>query len=267
MTIDPASKIDPFSRAVVHLTLEFNGTNLGTGSGVIAKLPYSASGPSEKFQGALFLVTALHDFTGRKPDGRIKNRSVPCRIRYLLRDFILSNGFHLYAPQNDPNGDVPLFWVHPVGPGIDVSILPLSGVSNYAGTLDHSFFDVRENESSMSLFVSQTCLIIGFPEGLIDRPREDLILPVWKVGHIASEPAFFFNKEPVILIDATTRPGMSGAPVFVTNSRRYELRNRLVGIYAGRTSELSDIGRVFIPSIFPEIFKVGPLQKPIQWGS
>jgi len=131
--------------------------------------------------------------------------------------------------------------------------------------LDHSFFDVRQNESSMELWVSQTCFIIGFPEGLIDRPRENLILPIWKIGHLASEPSFFFNNEPVVLIDATARPGMSGAPVFVSNNRRYELRNRLVGIYTGRTSELSDIGRVFVPSVFPKIFEKGSPREPLRW--
>jgi hypothetical protein len=264
MQIDPASKINPFSRAVVHLTLEFNDVKLATGTGVIAKLPYSSTGPAAEFQGRLFLITALHNFTGREPGGKVKHSDGALPNTILVEGLYLKQRFSLYASQNDPNNDIPRFWVHPSGPSIDVSILPLD-VSSYAGTLDHSFFDVRENESAMELWVSQTCLIIGFPEGLIDRPREDLVLPIWKIGHIASEPAFFFNKEPVVLIDATTRPGMSGAPVFVSNNRRYELRNRLVGIYTGRTSELSDIGRVFVPSVFPKIFQRGPLEQTLQW--
>jgi hypothetical protein len=262
---DPSSQINPFSRAVVHLTLEFDGTALSTGSGVVSKLPYSSTGPAAEFQGRLFLVTALHNFTGREPDGRVKHKEGGLPNFVLVEGFHFKERFPLYAAQKDPNNDAPLFWIHPVGAGIDVSILPLSAGSNYPGTLDHSFFNIRENEASMPLEVSQICFIIGFPEGLMDRPEKDLILPIWKIGHLASEPLFFFNKEPVVLIDATTRPGMSGAPVFVTNNRRYERRNRLVGIYTGRTSELSDIGRVFVPPVLPEIFQKGPPQEKLNW--
>jgi hypothetical protein len=210
-------------------------------------------------------VTALHNFTGREPDGRVKHKEGGLPNSVLVEGFHFKERFPLYTSDNDPNKDVPLFWVHPIGPGIDVSILLLSPASSNPETLDHSFFNVRENEGSMPLEVGHTCFIIGFPEGLMDRPQKDLILPIWKIGHLASEPLFFFNKEPVVLIDATTRPGMSGAPVFVTNNRRYERRNRLVGIYTGRTSELSDIGRVLVPAVFPEIFQKGPLQGRIHW--
>ena len=46
----------------------------------------------------------------------------------------------------------------------------------------------------------------------------------------ASEPLFDFDGQPKLLIDATTRRGMSGAMVVVSENGR----NRLVGIYSGR---------------------------------
>jgi hypothetical protein len=56
-------------------------------------------------------------------------------------------------------------------------------------------------------------------------------MPVWKTGHIATEPHVDFDEGiPVLLVDATARRGMSGAPVIV----RSENRTRLVGIYSGR---------------------------------
>jgi hypothetical protein len=57
-----------------------------------------------------------------------------------------------------------------------------------------------------------------------------VVIPIWKTGHLASEPEFNFDDLPRILIDATTRTGMSGAMVFVTRPPQ----NRLVGIYTGR---------------------------------
>src|SRR5438105_15445590 len=146
MPIDPASQINPFSRAVVHLTLEFNGVKLATGSGVIAKLPYSSAGPAAEFQGRLFLITALHNFTGREPDGSPKHREGALPNTVFVEGLYLKQRFSLYTSQNDPNNDSPRFWVHPNGPSIDVSLLPLLEVSSYAGMLDHSFVDLRQNE-------------------------------------------------------------------------------------------------------------------------
>jgi len=265
MEIDPLSQIDPLSRIVVHLTIRFNETKLATGTGILSKIPFAGTGAASRFQGYNFLVTALHNLTGREPTGEIKHTlgGVPNFIE--IEGFFTRLRSPLYSGGNDPNTEVPLYWIHSDGPNVDLALLPLSGPLERAGTLDQSFLDPQRNESSMSLFVSQTCYIIGFPEGLIDRPRKDVILPVWKTGHIASEPALPFNNEPVILVDATTRPGMSGAPVIVRNDRVYEPRRRLVGIYAGRTSDSSDIGRVFRPHVIHEIARRGPLHAPIGW--
>jgi len=84
--------------------------------------------------------------------------------------------------------------------------------------------------TELKLYVSQTCYILGFPDRLIHRPREDVVLPIWKTGHLASEPGFDFDDLPRLVIDATTRRGMSGAMVFVTEPPR----SRFVGIYTGR---------------------------------
>src|SRR5437870_4459294 len=123
MQIDPASQINPFSRAVVHLTFEFNGAKLATGSGVLAKLPYSATGRSSEFQGYLFLVTALHNLTGREPNGQIKHRNGALPNFVFVEGIHMKRRFPLYGKENDPSKDIPLFWIHPKGPRIDVTLL------------------------------------------------------------------------------------------------------------------------------------------------
>lgn len=61
-------------------------------------------------------------------------------------------------------------------------------------------------------------------------------LPLWKRGTIASEPSIRLS-EKVILIDALSRPGMSGAPVLV--SEEHEVL-RLVGANAKIWRDLED---------------------------
>jgi hypothetical protein len=94
------------------------------------------------------------------------------------------------------------------------------------------FFDESQNAGSVKLYAMQLCHIVGFPEGLVDRSDPKEPLPVYKSGYIASEqilPTGYwyrnansvsrtetdFQGKPIILIDAVTRPGQLGSPVFV----------------------------------------------------
>jgi hypothetical protein len=94
--------------------------------------------------------------------------------------------------------------------------------------------------SGLPLYVGQQCYILGFPEGLIHRPFQHATFPIWKTGNIASEPLFDFEGQPKLLVDATTRRGMSGAMVVVSEKQR----NRLVGIYSGRYKQSAPAGSV-----------------------
>jgi hypothetical protein len=102
---------------------------------------------------------------------------------------------------------------------------------------------------------ADVCHVIGYPEGLSNELGEDHVLPVWKTGHLANDSQFKFNQQDVCVIDATTRPGMSGAPVFVVQRawNGEAAANRLVGVYTGRTSMTSDLGLVWKPTVIHEI--------------
>jgi hypothetical protein len=216
--IDPLSTLNSFSRTAVHLFAFFNAELLGTGSGVIAQ---HSSG--------CYLITALHTVSGRDPEtqqplhkyGGIPNRLVVegCQCRFEMS---------LYTGDNTPLETNRLFAIHPRGPRIDVTVMRVTrSPRDLFMPLDIGFLTERLN-TELPLYVSQTCYILGFPEGIIHRPRPDVaVLPIWKTGHLASEPGFDFDDLPRLLIDATTRSGMSGAMVFVTEPPR----NRFVGIY------------------------------------
>ncbi len=100
--------------------------------------------------------------------------------------------------------------------------------------------------------------VIGFPLGLAAAGK----LPIWKTGHVASDIDINYDGKPIFLIDATTKPGMSGSPVvaLVKGLRRtstgWNLGGgefiRFLGIYSGRIGD-SEIGRVWKPEVLDEI--------------
>jgi len=135
----------------------------------------------------------------------------------------------LYGGDNNPNADIALYATHSRGSVIDVTVFRVPPEAQVYYPLNSSFLIPRTN-CELPLYVGQQCYILGFPEGLIHRPFEDATFSIWKTGNIASEPLFDFDGQPKILVDATTRSGMSGAMVVVSERNR----NRFVGIYSGR---------------------------------
>jgi hypothetical protein len=242
--VDPA-KVDPFSRGIAYLTMMFDGRPLATGSGTLVRI-----------NDQWYLLTALHNLSGREPCGKIKHSmgSVPNQVR--IEAYCYDRTENLYAGSNACD-EASLFLMHPKGPSVDVTLLPLQMPVPEVSALHESFLNPRQNES-MRLYVSQDCHIVGFPEGLVDKTHPQMPLAIWKTGHIASEPTTDFQGEPVVIVDATTRPGMSGAPVLV---RRLTMtgapfQTRLVGVYTGRVGMKngdSALGKVFKPRVINEI--------------
>ncbi len=59
--------------------------------------------------------------------------------------------------------------------------------------------------------------IVGFPFGSGAGDG----LPVWKTGTVASDMFVNFQGRPMFLVDTTSRPGMSGSPVYAVRSGAY----------------------------------------------
>src|SRR6266853_744029 len=209
-----------FTRSAVLLTMAYEGTELATGSGVIARDSY----------GSLYLITAWHNLSGKRPGSGspISDKGgIPNQLRVEGSNVQFATS--LYAGKNDPNTDKALFATHPSGSIVDATVFRVAAGTRVDYPLDRSFLMPRYNEE-LPLYVGQTCYVLGFPEGLIHRPFEKATFPIWKTGNIASEPLFDFDGQPKLLIDATTRRGMSGAMVVVSEKGR----KRFVGIYSGR---------------------------------
>jgi hypothetical protein len=124
--------------------------------------------------------------------------------------------------------------------------------------------DLSLAEKDMRAYVGIPVSIIGYPLGFAGPGR----FPIWKTGHIASEPDLDYNGEPLFLIDATTRAGMSGAPVVLRQVGGYMTKSgdqkivpgvstRFLGIYSGRLPGDSELGRVWRPRLIKEILDQG----------
>lgn len=235
------SAVDGFSLSSVYLRLFFNDEGLGSATGLLAR----------DTRGRLLLITALHNFTGREPDGRCKRSDGGVPNVADVTGFHFHARVALYTGGNDPNSDHAVFFVHPGGPQIDISVLPLNRDAFAASSLDPSFLDPAHHAARVTLAVGELCFVIGYPEGLFVQHSARSVLPIWKTGHIASEPSIHFNGAPKLLIDAATRKGTSGSPVYVREGNF----SRLVGIYTGRTSETSELGFVFNPEVILTIIE------------
>ena len=106
--------------------------------------------------------------------------------------------------------------------------------------------------------------VVGYPFGV----RINEHLPVWATGHIASEPEVDVDGLPLMLIDCRTRRGHSGSPVLLHYPRGIMYPHedgaasvsdadvsRLLGIYSGRISVGSDVGRVWKLSAVVDILQ------------
>jgi hypothetical protein len=151
-------------------------------------------------------------------------------------------------------------WIeHKFGNKIDVIALPLEKTDL---TIKLYPLDLNLSNIDMIIHPAMPVSIIGFPLGI--KPG----FPIWKTGHIASDPDIDFNDEPIFLIDATTKSGMSGSPVFVQMNGGYQTKKganilsgrpitKFLGIYSSRFGTKAegsiDIGKVWKPHVISEI--------------
>lgn len=229
----------------------------------------------------VFLVSNKHVFSGRHPlTGKCNDPHGGIPDNLLVHHHQAgSMGSFVEAeyPLRDGDGK-PLYVEHPSG-GVDVALLPIKPTPEIDLTLaDHHHNTALDAHLSVASSVS----VIGFPFGLSSHAA----FPIWKTGNIASEIDLPFQGQPCFLIDAATRGGMSGSPVYAILRGPYQAegggtvlsgsdRSRFMGIYSGRllipTSALtnltdgerdlvstlgSDIGMVWRPQVIDEILTV-----------
>lgn len=242
--------VDPLSATSLHVVPKFNEIELA-----------SATAFTIESNAIIYLVTNWHVVTGRNADtGKCldKNAAIPnlLRVRFHKKG---SLGHWIHIDLQLVNEDQEALWrEHPLGREVDVVAIPLPpelGSQVALFPLDLALASV-DMVATPALPVS----VIGYPLGLSAGES----WPIWKTGHIASDPDLDFQPgRPAFLIDATTRSGMSGSPVVLRLDNYMKadgsqvlaggIATKFMGVYAGRIHEESEIGRVWRPFILFEI--------------
>jgi len=209
-----------------------------------------------------YLITNWHVVTGRHPSS---NEIIDEKGRTPNSITILHNGKQLgtWVAKNEDLYDrkgTKRWLEHPRGRAIDVVALPLENIGDDITIYP---FNLSLADADIVPEIAMPVSIIGFPLGFTGTG----FLPIWKTGHIASEPNLDYQGEPLFLIDATTRGGMSGSPVILRMNGGYKTkkgntimssggyRTLFLGIYSGRLPRDSEIGKVWRPKLINEIIK------------
>lgn len=241
--------IDPLSVRSLLLELSVNGNSLSTATGFIVEN-----------DGTNYLVTNWHVFSGRNSETgqpMSPTAAIPDEVKIVCHQKGRL-GSWLVKSEKLLNEDGSNKWrEHPNGMEIDIAVLPLT-IS--IDDIDLYPLDMALAEVDMIPETAMPTSIIGYPFGLSAGGA----WPIWKTGHIATDPDINYDGRPAFLIDATTRGGMSGSPVVLRMNGGYRtnsgnsilaggITTKFLGIYSGRIHGDAELGRVWRPFLINEV--------------
>ena len=230
----------------------------------------------------VYYVTNWHVLTGKdpsKPRMVGHNWKVPIEAKLRLHSKTGRDGAISLADKlecsiaiNDKTGDAPEWLEHPKhGRNADVAVLKVSKAD-----LDTAVIYKTISECDLSPEYRESVMddiyVIGYPWGL---DGGDGVLPLYKRGSIASEPAIDQQGLPRFLVDCRTATSMSGSPVVCSHSGVWMPNGQMddqsiigttkkfVGVYSGRLIErgatdgqepaATEIGQVWRQEVIDEI--------------
>lgn len=237
----------------LYIDVKYNNVILSSATGFVVRNDHKK-----------FLITNRHVVTGRHNETNECMSSmgaIPNFLRIVV-PIIKKNGtawtsieINLYDEENNKK------WIeHPTyGGAVDVVAIELHDFEY--DSIEYSTYSDGE------VTVTDSVYIIGYPYGYSVLPGDQKVA-IWTLGSVASEPELGINKNdvqlPAFLVDAKTRSGQSGSPVFYHNNNGFKRSgNGLsvfggpvsfnVGIYSGRINRDSDLGYIWKWSVIKEI--------------
>lgn len=215
--------------------------------------------------GSHALMTNWHVLSGRNPytgQARHSSGAIPDMAKGLfckkgnLAEFLFVE-FSLLKENGEP-----AWFQHPAGQRYDIAFMLAQPNELF------DIFPAIQNDETPNLRCTpgRDVFIIGYPLGV----TKQIGLPIWKRGSIASEPELEADDLPVILVDSSTREGMSGSPVIAQAIDGALLDNgdtvmgsgpyvRFLGMYSGRYgTDIDDklsVGRVWKRQVLEEMVR------------
>jgi len=189
MTPSKQVLIDPLSTSSLIVESRVNGKSLGTATGFCIEA-------NEKF----FLVTNWHVVAGRNPDtGELLSNTggIPDELRIVHHS---SKGLGSWTVRKEglltAEGN-PRWLEHPAGSAVDVVALPLDTSNPEVKIFP---LDLGLANFDMIVQVAMPVSIIGFPFGIATAGA----WPIWKTGHIASDPDLDAAQVTVLIMSLIT---------------------------------------------------------------
>lgn len=230
------SQIDPLNFCVVQLQPLFNDQQLGNATGFFYYGTIDGK-PNH------WLVTNWHVVTGRNADDPTQilhtKSALPNRLRLTL---VLKPGHAEYKNYPDaqiltqefiidlydPSGTA-LWYQHRLRNALDVAVMNTAG--SFGGVMISGINEIAL-QNDMAVQIGNEVFVLGYPLGF----SHFINTPIWKRGSIASEPILETPESRTrVLIDATTRQGMSGAPVIMREKTHYVAEDRQIKTYLNAT--------------------------------
>ncbi len=241
--------IDPLSCTSLRVELRARGKQLGTATAFVVQT-----------ESGSHLITNWHVLSGRNPEDNqplSPTGAIPDAIMIVHHAKRLGSWKHITQPLVDSEGEA--LWVeHPEGAAVDLAGLELDLSDS---DIQLHPLDLGSAEHDVRLQPAMSVSIIGYPYGL----ATGVAFPIWKTGHIASDPDIDYDGKPAFLIDATTRGGMSGSPVVYRSMGSYPSKSgalnigggatAFLGIYSGRIHDEVEVGRVWRPHLVGELLE------------
>ena len=194
-----------------------------------------------KDRATIYLITNWHNLSGKhfltkEPLNERKRLPTYIKIKLFQSNRDKTTGYTSKSTRVDIyKSEQPLWFEHSdYGSECDVVALPMHLHGIDTGPNHNPVNLVPSVEITIS--PGSTVFVIGFPKTLSTGPG----LPVWKSGHLASEPEFEVRingiisdigglsggkKLPAMFLDIQTREGMSGSPIFAFYSGVWDRTN------------------------------------------
>lgn len=226
------AELEPMSLMTTPVLLVSGARQVSQGTGFL----YATTKPNGTDIDMVFLATNYHVVTGNEPMSAARAQGDRLQFYFHASRTDPSNYFPVNIPLYTKTGE-PIWVQNQQFPEADVVLVPIVSTL-YDGRGQLTVFSDAHTQVDMKVRPSSQAVLLGYPYGFFDTRN---FLPVWKTGHLATEPTVDFQGQPVFLVDVSAFPGMSGAPVVGVSNGVYESERQSGAMMSGVQRKLLGI--------------------------